>query len=227
MRRRRARPSSLCRIRVFLCLSCAPGHIHQRVSSKNSHCAARARADGENGVASPAIEIFNSATGALRTLYDVRARGARVVPHLLVLLVWVRGCNSCAVLPAASKNQDTRHTKNAKHCGSTPSQVPYLVELGGLNLYPVVVQLPWVAPGLPEGSYVIAVFSGVSGQVRRAAARHRRSPVLTRLPIQCCCQDERPCVSCIVWICMRHIRTTATPQPSKQAHTKNNAHARS
>lgn len=46
-----------------------------------------------------------------------------------------------------------------------PSQVPYLVELGGLNLYPIAQQLPWVAPGLPEGSFVIVIFSGVSGQV--------------------------------------------------------------
>jgi hypothetical protein len=55
-------------------------------------------------------------------------------------------------------------------------KVPVLVALGGLNLYPVVEQLPWTAPGLPEGSYVILLFSGASGQVR-AAARAGRGAV--------------------------------------------------
>ncbi|GBF91347.1 hypothetical protein Rsub_04087, partial [Raphidocelis subcapitata] len=43
--------------------------------------------------------------------------------------------------------------------------VPALTRLGGLNLYPVTLQLPWASADLPEGSFVVLVFAGVFGEI--------------------------------------------------------------
>lgn len=151
--------------------------------------------NGEQGIPSPAIEVYNSFTNELRTLYDVSALG---VWDGRVEVVDGEGWGKRGALCASARGVNVRvptwthkqhppcndhdtaktHTQtyentviNTQHSTTaTNAQVPVLVELGGYNLYPVVEQLPWAAPGVEAGSFVIVVFGGTAGQVRRGLA---------------------------------------------------------